>query len=342
MVYENYWRAKRTDLLPSHERWRKQANLAKLSPEGRLRLEWIIHAELCGNVAKTCRHFGIGSSVFYKWKKVFDPSHIQSLQSRSRAPANRRGRRGISYMDMRVVKLRKKYPYFGKMKIACIYRNTYGQDITSWYVQRVIEEYGLYFIKKKRHWTQNKNSIVKKRITEFKEKPATTGFLIHLDTVELRVQGVKRYVITAIDHYSKITYVRVYKNHTSATAKDFFEKLYYLLDNKIKHVHTDNGSEFHKYFEQALKKLNLTHWWSRSHTPKDNPANERFNRTFREEFLQWGHFNKDIDKFNKNITEWLVEYNFVRPHESLNYLTPMQYAEKANKLSTMWSSCTGS
>jgi|GEM_PF-5870643 len=66
MVYENYWRAKRHGLLPQHERWRQQADIVDLSAEGKLRLEWIIYAELSGNVSQTCRHFGISSSVFYK------------------------------------------------------------------------------------------------------------------------------------------------------------------------------------------------------------------------------------------------------------------------------------
>ncbi|MCD6599513.1 MAG: integrase core domain-containing protein [Dehalococcoidia bacterium] len=28
------------------------------------------------------------------------------------------------------------------------------------------------------------------------------------------------------------------------------------------------------------------------------------------------------------LTEWLVEYNFNRPHQSLVYLTPVEYIEK--------------
>ncbi|MBT7717286.1 transposase, partial [Candidatus Uhrbacteria bacterium] len=44
--------------------------------------------------------------------------------------------------------------------------------------------------------------------------------------------------------------------------------------------------------------------------------------------------------FNKRLTDWLVEYNAIRPHESLNYLTPLQFAQTTKDLSTMWSSCT--
>jgi hypothetical protein len=339
MVYENYFRAKRQELLPKHDRWRKQAKVIKLSKIGCIRLEWIIYAEITNNVSKTCRRFGISRSVFYKWNKIFNESNLLTLESRSTRPIKTRCRQKKWTKDERIIKLRKQYPYYGKMKLQIIYNQLYKENITSWYIQKTIEEYKLYFRKRKKHYTQRKSSVVKKKITEFTTKPQT-GFLLHLDTIVLHLQGVKRYVITAIDDYSKIAYARVYNSHASICTVDFFKRLNYVLENKITNVHTDNGSEFHKHFEQSLKQLNLTHWWSRPRTPKDNPSNERFNRTFREEFLNWGNFNKDVNIFNQKITNWLIEYNSIRPHQSLNYLTPLQFAEKSMQLSTMWSSST--
>jgi len=40
------------------------------------------------------------------------------------------------------------------------------------------------------------------------------------------------------------------------------------------------------------------------------------------------------------LTEWLVEYSFVRPHQSLGYLTPWEFYEKTAKVLPMWSSRT--
>jgi len=42
------------------------------------------------------------------------------------------------------------------------------------------------------------------------------------------------------------------------------------------------------------------------------------------------------------LTEWLVEYNFVRPHQALGYSTPIQFTEKTLKVLPMWSSRAGS
>jgi hypothetical protein len=34
--------------------------------------------------------------------------------------------------------------------------------------------------------------------------------------------------------------------------------------------------------------------------------------------------NPDFDIINKELNEWLIEYMFVRPHQSLGYDTPWQ------------------
>lgn len=132
----------------------------------------------------------------------------------------------------------------------------------------------------------------------------------------------------------------MYTSHASLSATDFFRRLRYLLDGNIVHVHTDNGSEFRKHFETELERLGLPHWWSRPKTPKDNPRNERFNRTLREEFLRFGNYVSDTSVFNRRLTEWLVEYNAVRPHQALRYRTPLSVAEEGRGLSTMGSSST--
>ncbi len=45
------------------------------------------------------------------------------------------------------------------------------------------------------------------------------------------------------------------------------------------------------------------------------------------EWLYDGNLDLDCNTFNQNLTEWLIEYNFNRPHQSLDYLTPMEYIE---------------
>jgi len=61
--------------------------------------------------------------------------------------------------------------------------------------------------------------------------------------------------------------------------------MHYLLEGKIENIQTDNGSEFARYFKEAAMALSIPQYLSRPRTPTDNPFDERFNRTLREEFV---------------------------------------------------------
>jgi putative transposase len=97
-----------------------------------------------------------------------------------------------------------------------------------------------------------------------------------------------------------------------------------------------------KYFHDACKDLDLDHYFSRARTPKDHSEIERYNRTLDEEFLQMGHYIDDLEVFNPLLTEWLIEYNFKRPHQSLGYLTPMAFLSQtsADKVLPIYSTLT--
>ena len=112
----------------------------------------------------------------------------------------------------------------------------------------------------------------------------------------------------------------MYKSNSSKNSRDFLIRLYYLLDGKIPRIGHDNGTEFEKYFRQACEDLGIEQYYSRVKTPKDNADNERFNQTLEKEFIELGNFTTDVDEFNRRLTEWLIEYNFRRPHQTVGYL----------------------
>jgi transposase InsO family protein len=71
-------------------------------------------------------------------------------------------------------------------------------------------------------------------------------------------------------------------------------------------------------------KLGLFH--ARPYTPKDKPIVERFNGILQQEFINLGNLHVDPEVFNPDLTEWLIYYNFVRPHHSLGLKRPAEFA----------------
>ena len=330
-------------LLGKYTRWRKIAETLNLSKQAKNRLEWFIYYETKAkhNASLTSRHFGISAKTFHKWKNIFDPAKLKTLEDRSKAPKNKRQKEITSLEESRVVELRKKHIRWGKMKLKRLYSNIYQEDISSWKIQYTIKKYKLYFhpIKNEKLQKKRKRNQAKKRITELKKKPFP-GYLIALDTIVIYWNGMKRYILTATDTVSKIPFARMYTTKSSRNASDFLRRMFFLLDGSFLNVLSDNGSEFHKEFIKACQELNISQYWSRNHTPTDNPTNERFNRTLKDEFIALGNFNPDPVQFNKALTEWLIEFIFVRPHQALGYDTPWQFYQKTAKVLPMCSSRT--
>lgn len=327
-----------------HERWRRTAEALQLSKGAKSRLAWIIFYEENNHQASlTARHFGIARKTFHQWLNRFDETNFRTLEERSRAPKRCREREYTPLQYVRVVKLRRAHIRWGKMKLLKLYQDEYPNDttMTSWKIQCIIEQSGIYYnpVKQARINRKRVRSVTRKKITDLTKKPRQ-GFLVCLDTVVRYVNGQKRYIVTAIDRYSKIAFARMYTTHSSSSTRDFLYRLHYLLDGKIENVQTDNGSEFKKYFDTALNKLKIPHYHSRVHTPKDNSVNERFNRTLDDEFLRMGNLTADTRWFNQRLTEWLVEYNFKRPHQTLGYLPPVNFHFKYHKVLPMYPSST--
>lgn len=278
------------------------------------------------DASRTARHYGISGKTFWKWHGRFDEWNLASLEERSRSPLRKRIRTTTEHEELRIIELRKEHLRWGKEKIARAYTEKFGQKVSAWNVQKTIEKYRLYYHPAKNARTQAKRRRAqkKKRIAELALKKRA-GFLFRMDSIVRYWHGTKRYILTAIDNASKIAFAHMYTSHSSRAAADFLCRLYLLTNGKIENVQTDNGSEFHAEFEQACHKLGIEHYWSRVKTPKDNAVNERFNRTLQDEFIAMGNMIIDPDEFNRLLTEWIIEYNFKRPHQALDYNTPINF-----------------
>lgn len=346
-TYKYYVRPKEVKI-PSKWELIRSVGRKSLSDKAQLKLEWIIfyHTQGKSNATDTAKHFGVTRKTIHKWLSRFKQEYLLTLEEVSRAP-DRLRQREINFIQRgRIRKLRNKHIKWGKMKLKRRYFKIYHEHISSWKIQKVIEEEKLYFnqVEHQRREKTRKQAqkYPKKRITEFEHKNIP-NHLWHIDTVVFTLtEGGYRYLITAIDEITKLAFARLYNTHSSKQASDFLKRLTYLTEGGIMNLHHDNGSEFEKDFKKACLALKLPQWYSRPHTPKDNPVLERFNRTIQEEFIDIIDIGlEDIEEFNLLLLDWLIEYNNIRPHETLDYLTPLEYIDLHHKeVSPMSSSYT--
>lgn len=324
------------------DRWRGQAKLLQLSKRARQRLEWLLwYREHGENVSLTARHYHIAPKTLRYWRNRFDGANLRLLEDRDMTPQRKRRREITPAEEQRIIALRKAHLRWGKMKLALLYERAHGRRISAWKVERVIRDRQLYANPRKARRTAQKRARAhrKKRITEL-AKESRRGFLVQFDTIVVYWSGLKRYILTAIDTATKLAFARMYTNKSSRSAADFLQRFHALMSAEIEHGQTDNGSEFAKEFETACTDLQVVHVWSRVKTPNDNAVVERFNRTLQEEFLQDGHFHPDPDTFNRQVVEWLIEYNFERPHQALGYRTPAEAVDKSAQLVPRYSALT--
>lgn len=91
-------------------------------------------------------------------------------------------------------------------------------------------------------------------------------------------------------------------------------------------IRTDNGPEFRaKRFKNWMHNNHIQWNPIQKGKPQQNAIIERFNKTYREDVLDANVFSS-LDNARQVTHKWVDDYNHKRPHQALNYQTPMAYA----------------
>ena len=132
--------------------------------------------------------------------------------------------------------------------------------------------------------------------------------------------------LNVIDHYNReCKGIDIARSMPSRRVIEFL-KILIERHGKPKRIRTDNGPEFRsKLFQCWLADNGIE--WSRIQKgkPQQNAIIERFNKTYREDILDANVFYT-LDDALEITNKWLIDYNEERPHEALNYQTPITYA----------------
>jgi transposase InsO family protein len=151
------------------------------------------------------------------------------------------------------------------------------------------------------------------------------GHRIHGDrTRETRGAGYE-YLHIAIDDHSRIAFGAILPDQTHRSAINFFlmARAYYArFGFSIRRVLTDNGSCYrHGIFRMTLRQQHIQHRFTRPYTPRTNGKAERFIQTTLREWAYARSYQNSAER-EQTLDPWLHDYNFHRPHASLNLNTP--------------------
>lgn len=308
----------------------KTDNLSKRAKERLKIIDW--HNAHGKNQSLTSRRFGIDREALREWLKRLKQSGPIGLNDKSHRPRNFRESKLKLEIKERILEIRKENQTWSKYIIAAIINNEGNEELKTnpSAVGRYLKKKGLLNQKISKR-NQRAATNPKKRFPRdlVIKQP---GDMIQVDTKFLiGIGGIKLYQFTAIDVLTKIRVLSASSSLSSKQGASFLKLCINKFPFKIKAIQTDNGKEFMKYFDEACKKRKIPHYYIEPRNPKQNSYVERSHLTDEKEFYQQGNMRSTVTLLQPLIQTWEDKYNTIRPHQSLNYLTPMAYFNNFQK-----------
>ena len=302
---------------------------AELSQKEFDRLRALTVYEETTDVKLVRQTFGISRATLYRWLKRFDPKDLSSLREESRRP--RRVRKPLWSRELveAVKALRGEYPRWGKDKIAVLVRDQ-GHEASTSTVGRLLRH-----LRQRGELKEPKRRVISAKRRSRRpygvRKPADyiaqrPGDLVQVDTLDVRPfpwMTLKQF--TARDVISKWDVIEARRRATATTAKEFIETLEQRMPFKVKALQVDGGSEFYSDFEQECQRRKIRLFVLPPKSPKLNGCVERAHRTHTEEFYEVYECSWNVTELNPELIQWEYIYDCVRPHQALNYKTPLQF-----------------
>jgi len=247
--------------------------------------------------------------------------------SRSSARYEKRQKEDEAELIRDIRELAKRHKTYGYRRIHILLRREGSKKVNKKRVHRIWKAEGLQLPRrkhKKRHFGP-KGEVIHKA-----ERP---NHVWSYDFVEDRTEkGDKLRILTVIDEFTReCLALPVARSFTSVQVINLLEWLF-LVRAVPEHIRSDNGPEFiAKAVQEWLAENQCQTIYIKPGSPWENPYNESFNGKLREECLDRYLFS-NVREAQEILENWRDEYNYYRPHSSLAYLTPMEFAKRAAEL----------
>jgi len=292
------------------------------------RLAVLRHAEeVTGNVAATCRYYGISRPTFYKWLRRYEELGEDGLRDGSRRPHFSPLATKTEIVG-KIIYLRQHY-HFGPRKISMYLHRYHDIAISPSGVWRILKRLELNRLPSSQRYKTHD-----RRWKRYEKQLPGNRLQVDVKFIE-PIGGTrkKHYQFTAIDDCTRIRVLRVYPRNNQKTAIQFIDYVLEKLPFGVECVQTDNGAEFQGAFHWHVLDRGIGHVYIKPRTPRLNGKVERSHRIDNEEFYRLldGVVIDDSKLFTDKLQEWEDYYNFHRPHGGLDGQTPYERLRQKTK-----------
>lgn len=290
---------------------------------------WKKHGEEAAREA-----FAVSRATLFRWQKALQEGRgkLESLNKRSTAPTRRRSRAIPPEVRAFIVRERaqerlskdKLAVMLKEERIATLSASTVGRMLADLKKQGVLPDPVRLSLSGRTGRLIERHAAPRRKKLRSKEHQ---GGLVKADTIVRFTNGIKRYVVTAIDRESKFAFAYGYTGNSSRSAADFLGTFQRISPLSVRHVQTDNGAEFAHHFDLLLAREGIVHFHAYPRCPRMQSEIERFNRTLSEAFIARNRLllAYRLPEFNRALMDWLLWYNTRRPHWSLGLISPLRY-----------------
>jgi transposase InsO family protein len=328
----------------------------------RQRLSVLELAQSLNNVSEACRRRGISRTIFYEYKNRFEQHGLEGLKDLPPIPKSHPFTTPPELVEQ-ILELSLQQPARGcnwisdQLKLRGIHisyptvqnilnKEKMGTRYERWLrLEQVAAEQDFVPTKEQMTFLEKENPIWKERNHLESSQP---GELLCQDTSALtRMDGVGRvYVHATVDSFSSYAFAFLYPSKQPEAAVSVVHNdvlpFYSSLELIVGAMLTDNGSEFcgtpeHPY-EIYLSLCDIEHRRTKIRSPHTNGFVERFIRTLKEEFFEtmrrqkaWG----TLDDLQADLDEWLMYYNYERPHQGYRNMGRRPYDTIKNYLESV-------
>jgi transposase InsO family protein len=292
-----------------------------LDRQVRRRLAVLRHVEeVTGNVAMTCRYFGISRPTYYTWLRRYEAEGPDGLRERSKAPKNRPTATSTDVVG-KIIHLRQNY-HFGPQKIQMYLKRYHDVDISRSGVWRILKRLDMNRLPASQRYQRHD-----RRWKRYEKQQPGHRVQIDVKFIEpLPGTRKKHYQYTAIDDCTRLRVLKIYPQNNQKTAVQFVDYVLQRLPFGVDVIQTDNGAEFQSAFHWHVLDKGIQHVYIKPRTPRLNGKVERSHRIDAEEFYRLldGVVVDDSKLFNDKLQEWEDYYNYHRPHGGLDGQTPYE------------------